>query len=51
VLIHTSGTSVLADASKSEYKSDTVYSDKDPVRVEQLPRTQMHKEVCATTAA
>ena len=45
IFIHTSGTAVLADGSKSEFASDTVFSDQDPVLVEQLPDSQMHKIV------
>jgi hypothetical protein len=45
ILIHASGCAVLADNSKSEMKSETVYSDKQPEAIAKLPDTQMFRNV------
>jgi len=45
VLIHTSGTGVLIDNCRGDYKSDTIYSDLDLAKIEALPDTQYHRLV------
>jgi len=45
VLIHSSGTGVLADDSMGMFKSDTVYDDMDISGIESLPPTQIHRPV------
>lgn len=45
IYIHTSGASVLADESGSEYASDKVYDDTDPASINALPDTAPHREI------
>ncbi|KAF8071994.1 hypothetical protein FPV67DRAFT_911651 [Lyophyllum atratum] len=45
VLIHTSGTGVIADNACGEYASDTIYDDMNPDQIESLPPTQLHRPV------
>ncbi|KAG1898945.1 uncharacterized protein F5891DRAFT_1190131 [Suillus fuscotomentosus] len=45
ILIHTSGTGVLADNAAGNYATDKVYSDLDIPLIETLPKTQPHREV------
>ncbi|KAG2122353.1 hypothetical protein DEU56DRAFT_832452 [Suillus clintonianus] len=45
ILIHTSGTGVLADDVAGNYATDKIYSDLDIPMIESLPKTQPHREV------
>ncbi|KAG2067904.1 NAD(P)-binding protein [Suillus decipiens] len=45
ILIHTSGTGVLADDAAGNYATDKIYSDLDIPMIESLPKTQPHREV------
>ncbi|KAF8066913.1 hypothetical protein FPV67DRAFT_1215028 [Lyophyllum atratum] len=45
ILIHTSGTGVLADKAAGAYSYDTVYDDSDPDQIETLSPQQMHRDV------
>lgn len=45
VFIHSSGTSVLGSTNKSEYASETVFTDKDYDQIRLLPPAQMHRHV------
>jgi nucleoside-diphosphate-sugar epimerase len=45
IFIHSSGTGVLADDSRGNSASDTVYSDLDLQKIRALPPTQLHKNV------
>jgi len=45
IYIHTSGASVLADDSGSEYASDKIYDDTDPASINALPDTAPHREI------
>ncbi|KAG6864529.1 hypothetical protein C0991_008930 [Blastosporella zonata] len=43
IIIHTSGTGVLADNAKGAYPTDTVYDDANPAQIETLATTQAHR--------
>lgn len=45
VLIHTSGTGVLADQARGQHPSSVIYSDLDLPLLSSLPRSQPHREV------
>ncbi|EXJ95037.1 hypothetical protein A1O1_00155 [Capronia coronata CBS 617.96] len=45
IYIHTSGTSLLGDDSKGEYKSDKIFYDDKPEDIDALPDTAAHREV------
>jgi len=45
LLVHTSGTGVLADNAKGLHESEFVYSDLDMKSIHDLPMTQPHKNV------
>ncbi|KZP31671.1 NAD(P)-binding protein [Athelia psychrophila] len=45
VLIHTSGTGVLADNAAGMYATETIYHDSDAAQIESLPDTQAHRDV------
>ncbi|KAL2431621.1 hypothetical protein ABEF95_012362 [Exophiala dermatitidis] len=48
IYIHTSGTSVLDDDAKGQYKSDKIFSDDKPEDIDALPDTQAHREIDLT---
>ncbi|KLO17101.1 NAD-binding protein [Schizopora paradoxa] len=45
ILIHTSGTGVLADQAAGLYTGEKVYNDANPDDIESLPLTQVHRPV------
>ncbi|KAF8994654.1 hypothetical protein BDQ17DRAFT_1311423 [Cyathus striatus] len=45
ILIHTSGTGVLADTASGKYSTETIYKDDDPAQLETLAPTQLHRDV------
>jgi len=45
ILIHTSGTGVLADDAAGMHTYDTIYDDSNPDQIETLPITQIHRNV------
>ncbi|KAL9108759.1 MAG: hypothetical protein Q9227_006555 [Pyrenula ochraceoflavens] len=45
IFIHTSGTSVLDDGSKSEFKTEKVYNDSDPKQIDSLPDDAPHRPI------
>ncbi|KIW15944.1 hypothetical protein PV08_05994 [Exophiala spinifera] len=45
IFIHTSGTSLLGDDSKGQYKGDKVFSDDAPQDIDALPDTAAHREI------
>jgi len=45
ILIHTSGTGVLCDGAKGDYKSDFIYNDTDMDSVHAIPISALHKDV------
>jgi nucleoside-diphosphate-sugar epimerase len=45
IYIHTSGTSVLADESAGEYKSDKIFYDDKPADIDALPDSAHHRTV------
>ncbi|KAL6244731.1 hypothetical protein RBB50_008259 [Rhinocladiella similis] len=45
IFIHTSGTSLLGDDSKGQYKGDKVFSDDAPQEIDALPDTASHREI------
>ncbi|KAJ8456487.1 hypothetical protein ONZ45_g18699 [Pleurotus djamor] len=45
ILIHTSGTGVLADNAAGMYSYDTIWNDADPEQMATLPPTQVHRNV------
>jgi len=49
VLIHTSGTAVLADDAMGMFASENIYSDLDITKIETLPTTQIHREIDLAT--
>ena len=48
IFIHTSGCTFLSDDSNGEFKSETVYSDKDPATLDARPETSSHREIDLT---
>ncbi|KAH7886781.1 hypothetical protein F5I97DRAFT_1049861 [Phlebopus sp. FC_14] len=45
ILIHTSGTGVLADNAQGNYTYDTIWDDMNPDQLDTLPDTQPHRNV------
>lgn len=45
IYIHTSGASFLSDDSKSEYKSDMIYTDKKPEDLDARPESSSHRSI------
>ncbi|PPQ95716.1 hypothetical protein CVT26_008359 [Gymnopilus dilepis] len=45
ILIHTSGTGVLADNAEGKSATETIYDDSNPEQIESLPDTQLHRNV------
>ncbi|GLB40152.1 putative NAD-P-binding protein [Lyophyllum shimeji] len=45
ILIHTSGTGVLADDARGMYASTKIYDDLNPDDIDSLPPTQLHRPV------
>lgn len=45
IFIHTSGTSVLDDGAKGEYKSDKIYHDNNREEVDSVPQDAPHREI------
>ncbi|EED84078.1 predicted protein [Postia placenta Mad-698-R] len=45
ILIHTSGTAVIATQAKGIFSSDTIYSDTDVEQIKSIPPTVPHKDV------
>ncbi|KAJ9642734.1 hypothetical protein H2204_002382 [Knufia peltigerae] len=45
IFIHTSGTSLLGDDSKGQYKGEKVFSDDSPQDIDALPDTASHREI------
>ncbi|KAF8199609.1 hypothetical protein BJ912DRAFT_1139672 [Pholiota molesta] len=45
ILIHTSGTGVLADDARGEYSTNVIYDDANPDQIESLADTQLHRNV------
>ncbi|KAA1475299.1 NAD(P)-binding protein [Dentipellis sp. KUC8613] len=45
IIIHTSGTGVLADDARGDRSSDIIYYDTNPDQIETLPDTQNHRSV------
>lgn len=44
-LIHTSGAGLFLDEAKGEYKSDVLYRDDDPAKINAVPDTALHREI------
>jgi hypothetical protein len=45
IFIHTSGTSILDDASNGSFKSPKIYTDTDPAAINALPDDAMHRPI------
>lgn len=45
IYIHTSGTSLLSDQSKGQYKSETIFHDSTPDEIDALPDSAPHREI------
>ena len=45
IYIHTSGCSFLSDDSEGRYKSDVIYTDKDPAPMDARPDSSSHREI------
>ncbi|EXJ88988.1 hypothetical protein A1O3_02052 [Capronia epimyces CBS 606.96] len=45
IFIHTSGTSLLSDDSRGEYRGDRIFDDARPQDIDALPDTAAHREI------
>lgn len=45
IYIHTSGCSVLSDHADGNYKSEMIYNDEDPAKIDALPDSAPHREI------
>lgn len=48
IFIHTSGTSLLSDEAKGDYKGDKIYYDDKPEDIDALPDTASHRKIDLT---